>query len=115
MMFARKVSERTKLISGFHRGISNWTDNSNELNGFGGIQWTSRDGSTELEFIFDIGKENDAGTATRYLQSFVLEKDINDSWSYVLTSDFASQQELAAGGATACGDMKATKTKKSTA
>ena len=101
MMFERTAGERLKLIAGFHRGIAHWTDNNTDLNTFGGIQWTSRDGLTDFEFIFDVGKENNAGTATRYLQSIVLERTINDAASYVITSDFASQQELAAGGATA--------------
>ncbi len=77
--------------------MQNWEYNNTDLNTFGGFVWNSRDDSTSIEFVFDVGKENDAGTATRYLQSIVLEKTINEPWCYVITSDFGAQQELAAG------------------
>ncbi len=101
MMFERTINARLKCIAGFHRGMQNWEDNNTDLNTFGGFVWNSRDDSTSIEFVFDVGKENDAGTATRYLQSIVLEKTINEPWCYVITSDFGAQQELAAGAQTA--------------
>ena len=91
---------RLKFFAGFHRGMLNWEDNNTDLNTFGGFVWNSHDDSTSLEFVCDVGKENDAGTSTRYLQSLVLEKTFNESWGYTITSDFG-QQELAAGGTTA--------------
>ena len=101
MMFERTINTRLKCFAGFHRGMQNWEDNNTDLNTFGGFDWNSQDNSTSIEFVFDVGKENDAGTATRYLQCFVLEKTIKERWGYVITSDFGAQQELAAGGATA--------------
>ena len=101
MMFKRTINTRLKCFAGFHRGMQNWEDNNTDLNTFGGFDWVSHDGSTSIEFVFDVGKENDAGTATRYLQSIVLEKTFNASWAYTITTDFGAQQELAAGGSTA--------------
>jgi hypothetical protein len=79
----------------------NWQDNNNDLNTFGGFTWISDDKSTSLTFLFDVGQENDAGTATRYLQSITLERQLGERWSHVIHSDFGSEQQAAPGGGTA--------------
>ncbi len=75
MMFERTVNQQLKFFAGFHRGMLNWEANNTDLDTFGGFGWNSHDNSTSIEFVFDVGNENDSGTATRYLQSIVLEED----------------------------------------
>ncbi|MDH3718845.1 MAG: porin [Planctomycetota bacterium] len=96
-----KLNDRVTIGGGFTRGMENWEDNNDNLNGFGVLNWTSCDDNTSFSFVFDIGKEDDAGRAIRYLHSVIFETEIHDRWSYVFYSDFGFQQDALAGGGTA--------------
>jgi hypothetical protein len=96
-----QLTDRVSIGGGFHRGMQNWEDNNSNLNGFGVLNWTSCDESTSFSFVFDIGNEDDAGKAIRYLQSIIFERELRDRWSYVVYSDFGFQQDAVAGDGTA--------------
>jgi hypothetical protein len=96
-----KLTDSVTISGGFHRGMGNWEDNNDRLNGFGALHWNNDDKDTSFSFVFDIGKEDDAGQATRYLQSVVFEKEIRNRWSYVLHSDFGFQQDALTSSETA--------------
>jgi len=93
-----KLSDRVTFTGGFHRGSGNWEDNNNELNGFGAVGLTSSDGQTSLNYVFDIGAEDDAGVNQQYLHSIVFEKNFCDKWTYLFQTDYGFVQNGAGGG-----------------
>jgi hypothetical protein len=96
-----QANDQWSFTGGFHRGMLNWEDNNNDLNAFGGFTYLPAGKDASLQFLFDVGKENDAGTALRYLQSITFSTEIGDRWSYVIHSDLGMYQQAAAGGQTA--------------
>ena len=96
-----QLTDQVSIGGGFHRGMQNWEDNNGNLNGFGVLNWTSCDEKSSFSFVFDMGNEDDAGQALRYLQSIIFERELGDRWSYVFYSDFGFEQDAIAGGGTA--------------
>ncbi|QDS91586.1 hypothetical protein FF011L_03160 [Roseimaritima multifibrata] len=93
-----QANDQWTFTGGAHRGMLNWEDNNNDLNAFAGFTYIPAGKQESLQFLFDIGKEDDAGTAYRYLHSITFSKEIGNSWSYVIHSDFGAEQHAAADG-----------------
>jgi hypothetical protein len=96
-----QVNDDWSFTGGLHRGMLNWEDNNSDLNGFGGFTWISADENASLQFLFDLGNENDAGTALRYLHSVTFSREFSNRWSYILHSDLGIEQEALSSGQTA--------------
>ncbi len=94
-------SDSLQIGGGFHRGMSNWEDNNNDLSGFGVVTLLGDDGNRSLSFQFSLGNEADTGSETLYVQSVVFEQQIGKRASYVAYSDFGFQQNVLPGDATA--------------
>jgi len=86
---------------GFHRGFANWEDNNNYLNVLGELEWASDSGVVLFEYIFDVGKEDDAGRFWQYIHSLELQIQMTERSSYVVYSDLGFQQGAATNGTTA--------------
>ncbi len=93
-----KMGDRLTIGGGFHRGNANWEDNNNELNGFGSVTWRFRDGESWVEYVFDVGAEDDAGVNQQYLQSIVLKWKLREQLTYVLQSHYGHVENAVPGG-----------------
>lgn len=82
-------------------GQGRWEDNNNHLNGIGIVEWKSLDGMTCVNYTFDIGKEDDGGQNTIYVQSIILEWQFNERSSYTLNSSYGFEENVAVNGANA--------------
>lgn len=96
-----KPSDGLQIGGGFHRGMSNWEDNNNDLSGFGVVTLLGDEGGRSLSFQFSLGNEADTGSEILYVQSVVFEQQIGTRSSYVAYSDFGFQENVLPGDATA--------------
>lgn len=83
-----QVNEELTLTGAIHRGDANWEDNNNELSAYLGFNWISSDGKTELRYMFDVGREDDAGVNDQFVHAIVFQRRFLDNWIYLFHNNF---------------------------
>lgn len=105
MLATWTVNDKLTVGSGFTRGWDNFDNTNHNLGYLGTITYTFEDKSS-LAYVAVFGAEpgssNADGTSTRYLQTVVYTKPINDCLTYVLHTDYGTQgTTIAPNGGTA--------------
>ena len=83
-----QLTEQLTITSCVHQGDANWEDNNGKLSSYFGFDWTSEDGDTELRFIFDVGREDDAGLNDQYVHAIVYQRRFRENWLYLAHHNF---------------------------
>lgn len=82
------VTEQFTLTGGLHRGDANWEDNNDSLSTYFGFNWISEDGNRELRYMFDYGREDDAGLNDQYVHAIVFQSRFCEKWLYLFHNNF---------------------------
>lgn len=93
-----QASDQFALTGAIHRGDANWEDNNGNLSSYFGFNWSSSDGNTELRYMFDVGREDNAGLNDQYIHAIVLQHRICDRWLYLLHNNLGWVENSAPGG-----------------
>lgn len=83
-----QVTDQLALTAAVHRGDANWEDNNDILSSYYGFNWISRDGTSELRYMFDVGREDDTGLNDQYIHAIVFQKRFFDHWLYLFHNNF---------------------------
>ena len=98
MLAKWKLNDRFSVSAGLQRGWDQFEDNNDKLGFLGAINWASEDEKTTVALSLVSGDEQDVGSATRDLVSFVWTQKLGERWKYVLQSDLGREQDVLAGG-----------------
>lgn len=95
-------NEQFILTAALHRGDANWNDNNNYWSSYYGFNWTSSDGNTELRYMFDVGREDNAGLEDQYIHAIVLQRRFTDRLQYLLHNNLGWVEGNASGRGDTC-------------
>ena len=92
-----QVTDQLTLTAAVHRGDANWEDNNDNLSSYYGFNWISCDGTCELRYMFDVGREDDAGLNDQYIHAIVFQKRLFDRWLYLFHNNYGYVENAGAG------------------
>ncbi len=93
-----QMNDQLTFTSAVHQGDANWDDNNDKLSSYFGFDWMSRDGLTELRFVADVGREDDAGLDDQYVHALVFQQRFCEKWLYLAHHNFGWIENGAGAG-----------------
>ena len=93
-----QASSQLTLTGALHRGDANWEDNNDRLSAYLGFNWISTDRRTELRYMFDVGREDDAGLDDQYIHAIVFQQRFCERWLYLFHNNLGWVENAALAG-----------------
>jgi hypothetical protein len=87
-----KLTERFALQAGFHRGWSMFEDNNDNLDFMGGVNWTSPNERTRIDYALSVGPQDPAGDQNRFVYSLVIQQKLSEKLQYVVVHNLGTEQ-----------------------